>query len=115
MSRQARSLSGRTRSLKREREKPRQVRGFFRARGCHPPLVEVASLRVAHDGHDHIGIIFDDEIESPVTVHASLPQIFRLVVFLRMQGRMMEIDGEETGLLIKGLLDLGVGFPIVPS
>jgi hypothetical protein len=51
-----------------------------------------------------IGIVFNGEIETPLTSHPVLPEISRLVVLLGMKRRMMKIPGKKVYLLDECLL-----------
>jgi hypothetical protein len=53
------------------------------------------------------GATLDDEIEPPVPVDASLPQISRIVALLGMERWVPEIFGEEPDLLAKTLIESG--------
>lgn len=54
-----------------------------------------------------IGIVDDLEIKTPAIVHARLPDVLGLVVFLRMQRGVMEICRQKPDLPVKCLSDGG--------
>lgn len=45
---------------------------------------------------------FDGEVESPASVHATLPEIERLIVLLGAQRWMMEVFEEQSALFVEG-------------
>jgi hypothetical protein len=45
-------------------------------------FVDQGSLRVRDDIFDDVRVVNDLEVETPAAVHASLPLVFLLVVFL---------------------------------
>ena len=40
---------------------------------------------VRNNVQDHVDVVFDDEVETPIAVHSSLPTVFGLIVFLGAQ------------------------------
>jgi hypothetical protein len=56
-----------------------------------------------------VGAVHDLEVEAPIVVHASLPDVAGFVVFLGSEGGMMEILGEKPELFAEGLTDGGRG------
>jgi hypothetical protein len=57
------------------------------------------------DSHHNLGITLDQEIESPVPIHATLPHASQIL--LRLQRRMAQVLREEPDLLIESSLYLG--------
>jgi len=60
-----------------------------------------------NDVADNVRVAGDHKIETPVAVHPGLPDIFTLVIFVGMQGRMLEIFQQQLYLLVKSFLDCG--------
>src|ERR1019366_7200004 len=56
-----------------------------------------------------VGVVHDLEVESPVVIHAGLPDVAGFVVFLGSEGRMVEVLGEEAKLFAEGLTYGGRG------
>jgi len=67
----------------------------------------LALFRVLLDLFQPVGIADDSEVESPVVVYAGLPEITGFVILLGPKRWMMKINGEETKLFPKGLLNRG--------
>jgi hypothetical protein len=44
-----------------------------------------------------VNVAHDLEVETPIIVHAALPDVASLVIFLGSERRVMEILGEEAG------------------
>ena len=55
-----------------------------------------------NDVGDEVDVVNDNEIESPGTVHAGLPQVSCFVVLLGVQRWMVEILKKKASLFIKG-------------
>ena len=55
-----------------------------------------------NDLFDKVCIVVDREVKTPVSVHASLPQISALVELLCPERGMIEILFQESGLLVEG-------------
>jgi hypothetical protein len=62
-------------------------------------------LRMADDIDDVVNTVHNSEVESPVFVHARLPEIVRLIVFFRVEGRVAQVLDQKQRLLIEGPLD----------
>jgi hypothetical protein len=56
---------------------------------------------VRDDAGGDVRVIFNDEVEAPIPVHACLPQVARFVVFLRPERRMMKVFEQEQNLLVE--------------
>ena len=54
-----------------------------------------------------VGVVHDLEVEAPIVVHASLPDVAGFVVFLGSEGGMVEILGENRSCLRKALRTAG--------
>src|SRR5215472_17426394 len=67
------------------------------------PGGEISLFRVWNLRND-VRLACNQEVETPVFVNPSLPNILRLVVFLGPQGRMSEIASNKIDLLDEGLL-----------
>ena len=85
----------------------RNTAGGFAAR----PTSEGGSLKetsaapllgVGNDGENDIFIALDLKVEAPVPCYSALPDVERLAVFFRAQGRMPAIGQQETQLLAEG-------------
>jgi hypothetical protein len=50
------------------------------------------------DVFNSVGIAVDREIEAPVAVYARLPDVLRLVVLLRVQRRVLEVNAQKSQL-----------------
>jgi len=55
---------------------------------------------------DNVFVSLDGKVKPPVTVNPSLPDIVGVIVLFGPQGRVMQILGEKSGLLVKGFLNL---------
>jgi hypothetical protein len=77
-----------------------------------PTLLDVqawavcASFRVARDVLQDVGVVLDDEVETPILVDASLPPVFAFVVLLGAEGGVAEVLEQEQRLLVKRRLDI---------
>src|SRR5437868_4172631 len=68
---------------------------------------------VRNDGQNDIFIALDFEVKAPVPGHSSLPYVERFAVFLRVQGRMVAIEEQETHLFPERLSNDNRHVPIV--
>jgi len=58
-------------------------------------------LRVGNESQDAVRVVDNQKVETPVSVHPSLPDVARLVVLLRPQRRVPKIPGQETARAIR--------------
>jgi len=58
---------------------------------------------MSDDRHDEVRVVLDKKIEAPVAVHARLPEIGGLVVFLGAQRRMGEVLSQQPDCFWKAL------------
>jgi hypothetical protein len=56
---------------------------------------------------DALHVVDDLEIETPVVVHACLPDVARFIEFLGVERRVVEVLLEESKLLEEGFRDRG--------
>ena len=59
------------------------------------------SLGVWTDVADYVLVVFNFEIESPILVDASLPNVAGLIVFLGMEGGVAQVSLQEGELLME--------------
>jgi hypothetical protein len=58
---------------------------------------------------DSVRVVRNGEVETPVLVDTSLSEVFGLVVFLGVQGRMEQVCHQEPQLLLKSALHVSGG------
>ena len=63
------------------------------------------------DVQNEVGVTGDDEIEAPSAIHAGLPDVAGLIVFLGAERRVAEVLHQQFNLFIERLLN-GGGAPM---